>query len=88
MHGLDHAIGSRRVEGVNGLSMHCLEAGELGRPCALLLHGFPELAYSWRKVIAPIAAAGFYVVAPDQRGTARRRDGTDATRPISRRSAR
>jgi pimeloyl-ACP methyl ester carboxylesterase len=68
MHGLDHAIRSRRVEGVNGLSMHCLEAGEPERPCVLLLHGFPELACSWRKVMAPIAAAGFYVVAPDQRG--------------------
>ncbi len=68
MHGLDPAIRPRRVEGVNGLSMHCLEAGEPGRPCVLLLHGFPELAYSWRKVMAPIAAAGFHVVAPDQRG--------------------
>jgi pimeloyl-ACP methyl ester carboxylesterase len=68
MQGLDRAIRSRRVEGVNGLSMHCLEAGEPGRPCVLLLHGFPELACSWRKVIAPIAAAGFHVVAPDQRG--------------------
>ena len=68
MDGLDHAIRSRRVEGVNGLSMHCLEAGEPGRPCVLLLHGFPELAYSWCRVIVPIAAAGFYVVAPDQRG--------------------
>ena len=48
--------------------MHCLEAGEPGRPCVLLLHGFPELAYSWRKVMAPLAAAGYYVVAPDQRG--------------------
>src|SRR4030095_6051887 len=35
------------------------------------LHGFPELAYSWRKVLLPIAAAGFYVIAPDQRGYGR-----------------
>src|SRR5262245_17147999 len=61
-------IRSRRVEGVNGLSMHCLEAGEPGRPCVLLLHGFPELSYSWRKVIPTLADAGYYVVAPDQRG--------------------
>jgi pimeloyl-ACP methyl ester carboxylesterase len=47
-----------------------LEAGfeTKGRPCILLLHGFPELAYSWRKVMLPLAAAGYHVVAPDQRG--------------------
>jgi pimeloyl-ACP methyl ester carboxylesterase len=48
--------------------MHCLEAGEAGRPCVLLLHGFPELAYSWRKVMPALAAAGYHVIAPDQRG--------------------
>jgi pimeloyl-ACP methyl ester carboxylesterase len=37
----------------------------------LLLHGFPELAYSWRKVMLPLAAAGFHIVAPDQRGYGR-----------------
>jgi pimeloyl-ACP methyl ester carboxylesterase len=37
----------------------------------LLLHGFPELAYSWRKVMLPLAQAGFHVVAPDQRGYGR-----------------
>ena len=42
-----------------------------GRPCLLLLHGFPELAYSWRKIMLPLAAAGFHVVAPDQRGYGR-----------------
>src|SRR5438045_5264328 len=53
--------------------MHMLEAGfeEKGRPCLLLLHGFPELAYSWRKVMLPLAAAGFHVIAPDQRGYGR-----------------
>ncbi|HWI36356.1 MAG TPA: alpha/beta hydrolase [Burkholderiales bacterium] len=34
----------------------------------LLLHGFPELSYSWRKVMQPLADAGFHVIAPDQRG--------------------
>lgn len=34
----------------------------------LLVHGFPEPGYSWRKVMLPIAAAGFHVMAPDQRG--------------------
>ena len=53
--------------------MHVLEAGHevSGRPCILLLHGFPELAYSWRKVMLPLAAAGFHVIAPDQRGYGR-----------------
>ncbi len=37
----------------------------------LLLHGFPELAYSWRKVMLPLAEAGYHVIAPDQRGYGR-----------------
>ena len=37
----------------------------------LLLHGFPELAYSWRKVMPALAAAGFHAIAPDQRGYGR-----------------
>ncbi len=70
---LPPGIRARHVSGVNGLTMHLLEAGfeEPGRPCVLLLHGFPELAYSWRKVMLPIAAAGYHVVAPDQRGYGR-----------------
>jgi pimeloyl-ACP methyl ester carboxylesterase len=59
---------SRFVEDVNGLRTHVLEAGEPGRPPVLLLHGFPELAYSWRKVMPALAHAGFHVIAPDQRG--------------------
>jgi pimeloyl-ACP methyl ester carboxylesterase len=53
--------------------MHVLEAGfeVKDRPCVLLLHGFPELAYSWRKVMLPIASAGFHVIAPDRRGYGR-----------------
>jgi pimeloyl-ACP methyl ester carboxylesterase len=65
---LSTKVRSRRVDGVNGLSIHVLEAGNPGRPCVLLLHGFPELAYSWRKVMPAFADAGYYVVAPDQRG--------------------
>jgi pimeloyl-ACP methyl ester carboxylesterase len=51
--------------------VHLLEAGDPGHDCVLLLHGFPELAYSWRKVMPPLADAGYYVVAPDQRGYGR-----------------
>ena len=66
-------IRSRFVENNNGLNMHILEAGyEQGdRPCLLLLHGFPELAYSWRKVMPALVAAGYHVIAPDQRGYGR-----------------
>ncbi len=71
-------IRSRLVDNNNGITMHLLEAGfeGEGRPCLLLLHGFPELAYSWRKVMLPLAEAGFHVVAPDQRGYGRS-GGTD-----------
>ncbi len=67
---LPSGIRSRFVPGINGLTVHFLEAGfEDGpRPCLLLLHGFPELAYSWRKQMLTLARAGFHVVAPDQRG--------------------
>ena len=70
---LPAGIRSRFVAGINGLTMHILEAGfeTKGRPCLLLLHGFPELAYSWRKVMVPLAAAGYHVVAPDLRGYGR-----------------
>jgi pimeloyl-ACP methyl ester carboxylesterase len=70
---LPPAIRSRLVDHVNGLTMHILEAGfeTKGRPLILLLHGFPELAYAWRKTMPPLAAAGYHVVAPDQRGYGR-----------------
>jgi pimeloyl-ACP methyl ester carboxylesterase len=70
---LPPGIRSRFVENINGLTMHVLEAGfeTKGRPCVLLLHGFPELAYSWRKVMPALAAAGYHVIAPDQRGYGR-----------------
>jgi pimeloyl-ACP methyl ester carboxylesterase len=67
------AIRSRIVQNINGLRVHMLEAGfeAGGRPLVFLLHGFPELAYSWRKVMLPLATAGFHVVAPDLRGYGR-----------------
>jgi pimeloyl-ACP methyl ester carboxylesterase len=66
-------IRSRTVANVNGLTVHMLEAGfeTPGRPAVVLLHGFPELAYSWRKVMLPLAQAGFHVIAPDLRGYGR-----------------
>jgi pimeloyl-ACP methyl ester carboxylesterase len=70
---LPSTIRSRFVEDINGLRMHVLEAGfeTRGRPCLLLLHGFPELAFSWRKVMPRLSEAGFHVIAPDQRGYGR-----------------
>jgi pimeloyl-ACP methyl ester carboxylesterase len=70
---LPPGIRSRFVDDINGLSMHVLEAGyeTKGRPGVLLLHGFPELAFSWRKVMPRLAEAGYHVIAPDQRGYGR-----------------
>ena len=66
-------IHSRQIPNVNGMTVHILEAGyeTPGRPSVLLLHGFPELAYSWRKVMPALAAAGYHAIAPDQRGYGR-----------------
>ena len=70
---LPSGIRSRYVDDINGLTMHVLEAGyeSKDRPCVLLLHGFPELAWSWRKVMPALAASGYHVLAPDQRGYGR-----------------
>ena len=70
---LPSGIRSRIVDNNNGAKLHVLEAGFEGkrRPCVVLLHGFPELAYSWRKQLLPLAQAGFHVVAPDLRGYGR-----------------
>lgn len=73
-------IRSRMVTGVNGITMHALEAGfsDPNRPAVLLVHGFPELGYSWRHVMLPLANAGYHVIAPDQRGYGRS-GGTEVT---------
>jgi pimeloyl-ACP methyl ester carboxylesterase len=70
---LPSGIRSRFVDDINGLRMHVLEAGfeTRDRPCVLLLHGFPELSFSWRKVMPDLAEAGYHVIAPDQRGYGR-----------------
>jgi pimeloyl-ACP methyl ester carboxylesterase len=48
--------------------LHAVAAGPPDGPVVLLLHGFPEFWYGWRHQIGPLAAAGFRVVIPDQRG--------------------
>lgn len=57
-----------------GLKIHILEAGDPSHPLVLLFHGYPELAYTWRKILLPLASAGkqgYHVVAPDSRGYGR-----------------
>jgi pimeloyl-ACP methyl ester carboxylesterase len=77
---LPPGIRSRFVDNGNGIRMHVLESGfeTRNRPAVVLLHGFPELAFSWRRVMAPIAGAGYHVIAPDLRGYGRT-SGTDVT---------
>jgi epoxide hydrolase 4 len=52
----------------NGLTLHVAETGPADGPLVLLLHGFPEFWYGWRHQIDALAAAGYHVVVPDQRG--------------------
>jgi pimeloyl-ACP methyl ester carboxylesterase len=52
----------------NGIRMAYYEAGPRGGIPIVFCHGFPELAFSWRFQIAALAAAGRWVIAPDQRG--------------------
>jgi len=61
MEGIKH-----RTIQTNGVTMRIAEQGE--GPLVILCHGFPECWYSWRHQIPALAAAGFHVVAPDQRG--------------------
>lgn len=58
-------VTTQRVE-TNGIDLRVAVEGE--GPLVILVHGWPELWYSWRHQIGPIAAAGYRVVAPDVRG--------------------
>ena len=75
---------------IDDVKLHYVEAGE--GPLVVLLHGFPEFWFGWRMQIAPLAAAGFRVVAPDMRGynLSSRPTGVAAydTRPAGRRRPR
>ncbi|KAJ1417147.1 Epoxide hydrolase-like [Sesbania bispinosa] len=61
MEGIEH-----RIVEVNDIKMHIAEKGE--GPMVLLLHGFPELWYSWRYQIVTLSSHGYHAVAPDLRG--------------------
>ena len=70
---LPDGVRSRHIDNSNGLVMHVIESGfeDAGRPAVLLLHGFPELAYSWRRILPGLADAGYHAIAPDLRGYGR-----------------
>jgi pimeloyl-ACP methyl ester carboxylesterase len=63
-----HADLQTRTLATNGVRLHVVEAGPPDGPLVLLLHGFPEFWYGWHRQIGPLAAAGFRVAVPDQRG--------------------
>jgi len=58
-----------RIVSTNGVDLHVVDAGD--GPPVILSHGFPELSYSWRHQVPALAAAGYRVLAPDQRGYGR-----------------
>lgn len=59
---------TERFIDVNGVRLRVYDAGPADGPVVILAHGFPELAFSWRHQIPVLAAAGYRVLAPDQRG--------------------
>ncbi|KAK3987471.1 Alpha/Beta hydrolase protein [Cladorrhinum sp. PSN332] len=62
-----------------GLNFHILKSGNPDDPLVLFTHGYPELAYSWRKILPSVAKAGYFCVAPDQRGYGRTTGWTQTT---------
>jgi pimeloyl-ACP methyl ester carboxylesterase len=64
-------VAAERTVSVDGVDLHLYEDGPEDGPVVLLSHGFPELAYSWRHQLPALAAAGYRVIAPDQRGYGR-----------------
>src|SRR5687767_4061352 len=66
--GADETIVEDLTITANGIRFHALAAGPVSGPLVLFLHGFPELARSWRHQLPALGAAGYRAVAPDQRG--------------------
>jgi len=52
----------------NGIKLHVMTGGAQDSPPVVLLHGFPEFHHGWRRQIPALTGAGFFVIAPDQRG--------------------
>ncbi len=71
-----HEIVTHRITPTDAeLAVHVAGEG----PLVILIHGFPELAYSWRHQITSLADAGYRVVAPDMRGYGASAVPTDVT---------
>jgi epoxide hydrolase 4 len=66
--GIESAVVEHLQIDANGLNFYAAAAGPPDGPLVFLLHGFPEFSFGWRHQLAPLAAAGLRVVAPDQRG--------------------
>lgn len=58
----------QRLVDINGVQLRLTEAGDRGAPAVVLSHGFPNLGYSWRRIMPALADAGYHVLVPDQRG--------------------
>jgi non-specific protein-tyrosine kinase len=71
---LPRGVRARFVDGVNGLRVHVLEAGNPEHPCVLLLHGFRELAYFCARSCRRCRWLDAVIV-PDQRGYGHHRLG-------------
>ncbi|MFM8876863.1 MAG: alpha/beta fold hydrolase [Anaerolineae bacterium] len=54
--------------GTNNINLHVVTDGPADGTPVILLHGFPEFSYGWRKQIPALTQAGFHIIAPDQRG--------------------
>ena len=58
----------KKLVRTNGVQLHVVQCGPTEGPLVVLLHGFPEFWYGWRHQLQALAAAGYRVWAPDQRG--------------------
>jgi epoxide hydrolase 4 len=67
LHGQEVTVRSQRAA-ANGIELHYIEAGPTGGSTVILLHGFPEFCDGWRHQLPALVAAGFHVIALDQRG--------------------
>ncbi|KAK4760834.1 hypothetical protein SAY87_005727 [Trapa incisa] len=64
---LEYEVNHLRIK-TNGIWIHAAELGVQGSPLVILLHGFPEMWFSWRYQMRFLADRGYHVVAPDMRG--------------------
>jgi pimeloyl-ACP methyl ester carboxylesterase len=64
---VDHELEHHYLD-TNGVRLHVVQCGPESGPLVILLHGFPEFWYAWHQQLHPLAAAGYRVWAPDQRG--------------------